>query len=194
MASKLEALLAKIRPDRTIDPIGRDVDDAVNSFPDCTAQVTEWPEFEALLGRFLGHVEAHILHIPDAAFVGDVGFSWSRCINFLNRAFGSSGPKAAFEMARTGNEGGIYAVLRKVASLIAAEYVNNMIGACVWSYWNSLSVDEKLAAGEEYVAKYGHLLPGELVEGSAARIRADLPKVLQQHPRLVRGLDRVGRR
>lgn len=194
MTSKLEALLARIHPSGTIDTITRDVDAALNSFFACSALITNWPEFVALMGRFHRHIEARILHLPDGVSAADVELSWSRCIAILNRAYGSSGPKAAFEMARAGNEGGIYAVLRKVADLMAEEYANNTIGACVWNYWNSLSTDEKLAAGEEYVAKYGHLLPWELVEGSAGRVRADLPKVLRQHPQLIRGLNRVGRR
>ncbi|MCK4342367.1 MAG: hypothetical protein KAY37_11665 [Phycisphaerae bacterium] len=156
MTSKLEALLARIHPNRTIDAITRDVDAALNSLSACPALITKWPEFVALMGRFHRHIEARILHLPDGVSAGDMEFSWSRCIGILNRAYGSSGPKAAFEMARTGNEGGIYAVLRKVADLTAEEYVSNTIGACVWNYWNSLSTDEKLSAnsGRAFIGYY----------------------------------------
>jgi len=57
----------------------------------------------------------------------------------------------------------------------------------------ALSVEEQLAASTEYLQKYGHLLPSELTEGSAARIRANLPKVLEEHPHLIQRLRQVGR-
>ena len=52
-------------------------------------------------------------------------------------------------------------------------------------YWNGLSLPEKLAAPDEYLREFAHLLPEELVDGSAARVRADFPKVLEEHVRLV---------
>ena len=111
----------------------------------------------------------------------------------LVRAYGSNGEKAAFEMARTGNEGGLYAVLKKMAQTMGEHYAENEVSAKVLFYWNGLTVPEKLAAADEYLGKYGHLLPSELTEGSAGRVRANLPKVLEEHPRLLRRLRGIGR-
>ena len=96
-------------------------------------------------------------------------------------------------MARTGNEGGLYAVLKALAKLMSEEYANNEISARISHYWNQLTPQEWLAAGEEFIAKYGHLLPSEHTEGTGARIKADLPKTLKEYPRLLQQLRRVGR-
>ena len=122
-----------------------------------------------------------------------VDFDWGRCTQILMRAYGSNGEKAAFEMARTGNDGGLYAVLKKMANSMAEQYIENEVSAKVSFYWNGLTVDEMLKAADEYLSKYGHLLPSELTEGSAGRIRANMPKVLQEHPRLLQRLGRIGR-
>ncbi|MBC8218657.1 MAG: hypothetical protein H8E73_09345, partial [Planctomycetes bacterium] len=46
-------------------------------------------------------------------------------------------------------------------------------------------VEQKFNVSSEYITKYGRFLPSELTEGSAARIRANFPKVLEKHPRLI---------
>ena len=96
-------------------------------------------------------------------------------------------------MARTGNEGGLYGVLRKFARRTVEGYAADEIAARVGDYWNNLSTEEKLDAPREYLRQYGHLLPSELTEGSAAGIRAFFPKVLKEHPRIIKGLRRIGR-
>jgi hypothetical protein len=106
---------------------------------------------------------------------------------------GSSGDKVAFELARTGNEGGLYHVLRKLASRLAEEYAGNEIRARISDWWHRLSVPQKFAAMDEYLAAFGHFLPSELTEGTAARLRADFPKVLAQHPYLMQRFRRLGR-
>ena len=76
---------------------------------------------------------------------------------------------------------------------IADELSKNEITARVNAFWRSHSPEELLEASREYLARYGHLLPSELTEGSAARIVANFPKVLENHPKLVQQLRRVGR-
>ena len=44
---------------------------------------------------------------------------------------------------------------------------------------------------KEYISKHGHLLPSELVEGSAVRIRMFFIKVLEEHPRLIKNLRKL---
>ena len=107
--------------------------------------------------------------------------------------YGRSGEKAAFEFSRTGNEGGLYGVLKAVAMRIADDLSKNEIAARVNAFWRSHSPEEVLEASREYLARYGHLLPSELTEASAARIVANFPKVLENHPKLVQRLRRVGR-
>jgi len=111
----------------------------------------------------------------------------------MDKAFGPDGFKAGFEIVRTGKEGGLYRVLKTVADLMTEKYAQNEISARISRYWDSLTLDEKLAAPEEYLRKYGYLLPGELIEGSAARIRAHFLKVLEEHPKMIRRMRQIGR-
>lgn len=120
-------------------------------------------------------------------------FDWGRCCQIFARAYGSSGEKVAYEMARTGNEGGLYAVLKKFAYTMAEQYIGDEVSAMVSFYWENLSIDERFSACDEYLDKYGHLLPSEISEDRAVRVRANLPKVLREHPRLMQRLSRVGR-
>jgi len=129
----------------------------------------------------------------DGGGLDDLNFYWSRCIHLLNKAFGASGYKAAFEMVRTGNEGVLYQVLKTVGDLMAEEYAQKEISVRISHYWDNLNLDEKLAAPDEYINKYGHLLPSELTEGSAARIRVNFPKVLEEHPKIIHRMRRIGR-
>jgi len=193
MNTRLEQLLASIAPDRTLEELGRRVDAALNTF-DAPSQITNWEEFRSCLVRLVSHVESHLLRLPwlrspDAT----LDLVWGRCSQALMRIYGSSGEKAAFEMARTGNQGGMLAVSRKLAQVLADQFAENEIAAKVGVYWEGLPPDDRLADAAEYLGRYGHLLPSELTEGSAARIRANFPKVLEEHPRLLRRLRGIGR-
>ncbi|HOW74111.1 MAG TPA: hypothetical protein PKY77_26195 [Phycisphaerae bacterium] len=193
MNTPLDCLLKAIHPANTLDETARRADAAFNEFPWRRARETDWDEFRRLLVQLHRHVEARILNVTGGLPDRGLDFAWGRCTQVLARAYGPSGAQAAFEMARTGNDGGLPAVCRKLVQLVAEEYGEAEIAARIAQYWNGLSAEEKLAAGREYLAKHGHLLPGELTEGSAARVLANLPKVLEQHARLLRGLDRLAR-
>jgi hypothetical protein len=120
-------------------------------------------------------------------------YYWSRCSGILNNAFGPSGFKTAFEMVRTGKNGGLYQILKIIAEHMAENYAQNEISARIYTYWESLTVDEKLAATDEYLHNYGHLLPAEFTDGSAARLKVHFPEVLKEHPKTIQRMRRVGR-
>lgn len=194
MTTRLEKLLDSIHPSRTIEAMDRRADDALNSFPMDVSKITEWESFRLRMTAFLLHVENVALRVrPRRPNAGGDAFHWGRCRQILIREYGPSGDKAAFEMARTGNDGGLYGVLKQTARRIAAQFAETEIRARIQQYWNALSVEEKTAAEDEYLRKYGHLLPSELTEGSAARIRVNLPDVLEEHPKLMARLGRIGR-
>jgi len=192
MATKLEQLLDSIDPTNTLDRTFAHADEAINSFPLETGQITDWQEFQTCLADFLCHVEANVLRLS-ASSQEYQDHHWSRCTQLLRDAYGVNGEKAAFEMARTGKEGGLLAVLRGLALRIAERYAQNEVSARVGQYWEELTTDEMISATTEYLEKYGHLLPSELTEGSAARLRANFPKVLEKHPHLLQQIRRTGR-
>jgi len=191
MATVLEQLLADIDPSRTYDQTFARADEAINTFSFDCAQITDWEDFKACLAEFFTLVEAKILQLHPCPI--DIEFHWGRCVQLLLHIYGASGEKAAFEMARTGNEGGLFSVLRAVALRMAEEYAEREISARILDYWNKLTPDEQFSAADEYLEKHGHLLPSEMTEGSAARIRANFPKVLKEHPRVLQKTRRLGR-
>ena len=183
MSTGLEKILEDIDPSKTYDRTFARADDAINSFSGTSAQITDWDQFNKYMASFIAYVEAKILQLNSSPIESD--FYESKCLQLLCHIYGRSGKKAAFEMARTGKEGGLFSVLKAVALRMAEEYAENEISARVIDYWNKLTLEEQFSATDEYLEKYGHLLPSEMTEGSAARIRANFPKVLEKHPRML---------
>lgn len=192
MAGGLTELLEAIDPQRTLDHIARRVDEALNAFHPSAIQIREWAQFQKCLSDFHRHVEVVVGGLDRPVDVDD-DFYWCRCVPLLKSAYGEAGDKAAFEMVRTGTEGGLLRVLRDLGRGLVDYYAKNGISGWIWRFWNGLSTDEKMSAADEYVRRFGHLLPSELTEGGAWRIRAELPKVLREHPRLMQHLRRIGR-
>ena len=192
MPSKLDRLIESIHPSRTLDDVSARVDEAINSFSVKRAVIEDWDEYVRFFADFCRHVEITVLRLGQGA-PDDKMVYFSRCSDLLKKSFGPNGHKAAFEMVRTGKEGGLYRVLKTVADLMAEGYAEKEIAARIFQYWGRLSTDQKLAASDEYLAKYGHLLPSELTEGSAVRLKANFPKVLEEHPKMTRRMRRIGR-
>jgi hypothetical protein len=192
MQTKLDRLLASISPEKTTVETYNRANEAINTFDAASAQITDWDQFRYCMAEFLRHVDFCVLRLRRPV---DASWEcyWEHCLPILLGAYGHSGEKTAFERSRTGVEGGFYGVLKAVAIRRAEDYTQNEISAKIVVYLDSLSVDEQLDACSEYISKYGHLLPSEITEGYAIRIRANFRKVLEEHPRLLlrlRGVDR----
>jgi len=192
MQTKLDRLLEFISPEKTIVETYNRANEAINTFDIHTARIEDWDKFRYCMAEFLRHLDFCVLHLcrPSNVFWE---YYWSRCSQVLCKIYRSSGQKAAFEIARTGNEKGFYGVLKAVAMRVADDYSKNEIASKVSVYLNSISYDERLDASGEYISKYGHLLPSELTEGSAGRVHTNFYKVLQEHPQTLHRLHRVGR-
>ena len=141
MATKLEELLAAIHPSRTLDAVSSRVDRAAARFGDARAQVTEFDEYQELIGCFFAHVEAEVLGTRTLWPAHKEMYVY-RAQQLLNEAYGASGWKAAFEMARTGVEGGMRQVLATLAERMALMYARNEIRARVAVFWDEASPDE----------------------------------------------------
>ena len=192
MQTDLDTLLTSIDPDRTIVETYNRANEAINTCGVQIAMIDDWDTFRYYMAEFLRHLDFCILRLREPVSVS-WEYYWSRCNQVLCKVYGSDGQKAAFEMARTGNESGLYGILKAVAMRVAEDYSKNEIRARISAFLNGLSVDERLAASGEYISKFGHLLPSELTEGSAARIHADFHKVLQEHPQVLLKLRETGR-
>jgi len=190
MRSKLEHLLATITPERTYNETARRADDALNAFLAPGALLDRWDVFQSCMAQFYRHVENTVLRIH-SGFQGQFDMDWNCCIKILQHIYGHNGEKTAFEIAHTGNEGGLYSVFRTVAERMADEYVENEIRARIGTWWNDLNLNEKFTAIDEYLANYGHLLPTELTEGSAARLKVHFEETLFNHVRMLRQLEKT---
>ena len=169
MSSQLDRLLESLDPSRNLDQVSARVDRAVNSFQLESGVIDRWSDYQELMTEFYCHVENIILRIERPSSE----FDWSRCVDLLQQAYGQNGYKTAFDMVRTGLDGGLYAVLKEVASRMIKNYAGNEISARINHFWNDLSVQEQLATMDEYLEKYGHLLPSVMTEGSAVRIKVN---------------------
>ncbi len=183
MAMRLDVILENLHPTRLMDPVRRKLTQALDTFPHRASRITRWPEFQCWFVLLCRHCEAAVLGLKAMPSELNVEADFGRYFHYLQGAFGSSG-KAAFETARSGCEGGAEAVARQIATAIGNEYIKHWTEVSVWSYWNSLTPDEKEAAGYEFVTMCGHLYPTEMTESSAARIRFFLPHILMEYPRL----------
>lgn len=192
MGSQLDDLLASIHPERTLLDNERLADEALNSFAMPGGAVPDWPAFRDCVTRFVCHAENVMLR-PSQPFAVNPKMHFGKACRLLMQAFGPDGDKTAANMAIHGVEGGLRRVLKTLAQGIAEEFSGNEIRGRVSAYWNSLSLEEKLAAPKEYLAKYGHLLPDDVTECGAARVRGFFPKFLETHPETLRRLRHVGR-
>ena len=184
METKLERLLNKLDPVNNLNQVSFRVDKAINSFRVQSYLISRWEEFKEVLARFYCHTESAILQIkPPRKSHPEI--DWGRCCRLLMQEYGSNGEKAAFEIIRTGKEGGLYAVLKNISQKMINEYSGNEIKVRISRFWDELSIDERLSACDEYIKKYGHLLPDEMTEENAIRIKASFLKVLEGHPRMI---------
>jgi len=187
MKSKLDKLLEDIDPVNTYDVVSSRVDSALISFKINAGIIDDWNEYEDLLARFFRHTQNKILNIRDFC-PKDKAFDLGGSVYILNKEYGDSGDKAAFELVRTGQRGGIYSVLKKIARHMIEDYAGRMISGGIHGFWDHLSIEEKFEVMDEYLSKHGHLLPSELTEGYAGRIRMNFVKVLEEHPRLIKNI------
>lgn len=195
MLSKLERLLDSIDPGRTLDGVARHVDEAVNSFPSGLAQVTSGTEFRNQMVRFWRHLQPRMLGFGPESLPDCTPHEWEHCQRTLNAIYATkNGWKTALEISLTGVEGGHYDVLKRFARNVLEEYTEKLITSGVRSFWSGLSIDERLAAAEEYVAKFADVLPPAYSGKPAAELHESLPGILQQHPRRLRRLRQIGRR
>ena len=192
MRSKLDKFIDSIDPTRSIDPIFSLVDRGVNTFTAGHGQVHDLKEFKILLAKFFCHIENVTLEIRPKR-LPHLDIDWGRCSNILVKEYGANGDITSFEIAKSGTEGGLYSVLKAVARNMADEYASNYIRSSISDFWDSLSVDEKLAVSKEYLEKYWRLIPSELMEGGAARVRAFFWRVLEEHPKIIKRLRNINR-
>ena len=193
MSSKLDKFLEYISCERTIYETYNRANEAINTFGFDKGSIQNWYHFRSCIAEFMRHLDVCILNIDKSADISLADYYWPMCVRPLLRIYGINGEKTALEMARTGSEGGLYAVLKAFAMHMAEEYSRNEISAKVSFFLKSLSIEEFVATADEYVGKYNHIIPYEMTEDSAVRIKMNFEKVLREHPFIIQKLQMAGR-
>lgn len=188
----LEKLLNDIDPAHTFDSCLSRADQALNTFRHSRASVDHIDQFEELMAEFFCHVDSVLLNARDTSFY-DREFCLFRCETVLKDLYGPRGKIVAYDMAHTGKQGGLFAVMKSVSLRQAEIYAENMVSYKVEEYWDRADPDQLLSDCDRYLRRYGHLLPGELTEGSGARVKAHFRQILKQHPQILRNTRKVGR-
>ena len=125
--------------------------------------------------------------------MASIPVDFGRCTRILHAEYGPNGEKTAYELSCSGMEGGLPAVLRRIARHLAEQYANNEIRARVSSFLQSLSADEVLDTAREYAVRYREMLPPEYAHDVPVRVMVDFWKILERHPQAVRRIRRTGR-
>ena len=190
--TKLELFLKDLTSKRMLHETSRRADEALNSF------LASWTleeckgGFSSVPARFYRDVLKSVLRLP-ADYEGDLAFEDSAVREILKKKYGPNGHMAAWDVWRTGQEGGQYRILRDIAQGLAEECIAREIAARVGTFLDGLTVEDQIAAAREYIEKYSHLLPTEHTEGGAVRLVARFSEVLKEHPRILARFERVGR-
>ena len=183
MATRLEELIESIDPSRTIDRVSSAVDNAFNSFK-YDNPISSFDEYQTFMSKFVQHIEQIVLGFSSNDSY-DRDFFWSRYSNLVGNGHGRDAWKWNYEKIITGKDGGLYKLLKDVAAMVLEDRSGREISGRVWSFWNSLTDDEKLETVDEFLHECGHMLPSELSGGRGANLKMNFPRVLEKYPQLV---------
>jgi hypothetical protein len=186
--SKIDELLAKIDPSETIGVSRGQMDRALNQFSFKLGMVRDFSDYCKYLAEFYCQVETICIsrRIPV-----NEKMDYFRCAQILTEEYGSKGEQFAYEMVKTGADGGQYTILNLIARKTVHKYSRNIVRSHVDSFIRSLSFNERLEAAAEYRRRFGSMLPCLYVNGSVAVLAANLEKILEEHPFAIQRLHRV---
>ena len=187
--TRLQRLLANIEP--IPDRMALRVAQAANDFELRAVVLNDRQLYEQQLAQFYCHLECAILGIADRP--ASLNFDLQRCLTLIQRKYGHNTRAAVFDVVRTGVAGGLPDVLRSVADQYSREQTENLIGMTVESYWKHRTPAQLLADMDEYVCRYRSLLPSEMREKGAVRIKGEFRALLKQHPFAIRDVRRSTR-
>lgn len=184
---RLEDVLDRIHPSRLQDEFARVAERAVRQVMPRETLIRDIDRFESIVARLLYAMESgllpagRVIEYDDHHCRGAGRGLLLRC--YAREQNGSW--MAAFEYARTGNRGGIAGVCKVLADRWVHDRVADVARALVNGFYFRLSHAERDRVVDLYLAHYGHLLPPEITEGGATRMRGvAFTRVLEAHPRL----------
>lgn len=192
MATKLEELLESIDPSRTIDRVSAAVDEAFNSF-EYDNPISSFDDYEDYMARFVESIERGVLKFgSNVPYNKDIW--WARYAHLIKKGHGPDAWKWNYEKILTGKDGGAYKLLNDVAAMILEDRSGKEISARIWSFWESLTDDEKQEAADELLDNFRHMLPSEYTGvGGNLYLKMNFTRVLEKYPQLVMEIRRAVR-
>ena len=145
-----------------------------------------WEEYEQCLATLVQLARNAALNLP-AETSQNIELDFHMAMQYLEREYPRDTYRIVYDIMSTGAEGGVFAISRTLAQLMAVDFSQNEINGRVQAFWDSLSVDDKLAVADEYIAKYQEVLP-ERTRQDSILIKASFLKVLQDHPHMIKRL------
>lgn len=184
MSLLFNQLMERLSPDRTIHDVQSRVNLAINSYSSGPVRIDTQQAFMDDLERFASHVHSSCFG-DAAAWYGQNVSHGGRCTYWLREIYGSSGERAAFRIARSGAEGGLLGIRRRLAEHLAKGWIANQIGAIVSECLSQLDFHGRAALAQEYLANFGHLLPLAIRTASETELNIHLQPLLERHPYLI---------
>lgn len=189
MATKLEELMERIDPSHTIDRVSAAVDDAFNSFRN-NSPIKSFEDYQEYMSRFVGHIESVVLKFgSNVPFKKD--FWLARYEDLVKNEQSPDAWKWNYEKILTGKDGGTYKLLKDVAAMILKDRSGREISARIWRFWESLTDGEKMETVDEFLRKFGHILPSEYTIGGGAYLKINFPRVLEKYFQLMMEIRRA---
>ena len=186
--SQLSDLLARLDPAVIIDGPEQRANLALSTFPIGNAYIQDCGEFKDSIARFHQHVQSYVRNYwPYQDFERNYG----EAVALMKSFFGPSGVDHAFVMASTGINGGLYGLMKQIAKAVVKEQIRMALNAIVGSFIIDLD-DEREAAVQEYLARFRHLLPPELVENDGLGLFVEFKEVLMNHPYMIHNVSLFG--
>ena len=190
MTTKLESFLNDISPEETIERAQAAVSSSLNSISISSGKIDTWDEFKELMAELYCLVESNMIGLEKPRSI-NLSMDWGRCSDLLFKKYGHGGDQTAFDIAQSGVEGGLYAVMKYVAEALAQQFTTNWIGVRIGEFWDNLSLEERLAVPLEYLEKYRHILPQEILEKNPSLFAANFYRFLEHHPQMIKGLKNI---
>ena len=104
----------------------------------------------------------------------------------LDEIYGENGRAIAFNMAKKGIDGGLYQVLKSLGSHYTQKRVKARIQGAVIGFLGGYDYEGLQALSEEYIARFGHILPSEMKEKGGYWLIKNFEHVLCQHPHIIK--------
>lgn len=191
MGTRLENLIESIDPSQLFDRVSQAVDAAFNSFR-YDYPIKSFDDYQKCMSQFVQHIEQVVLGFRSSQDY-DRSFFWTRYSNLVNGQHGRDAWKMNYEKIITGRDGGLYQLLKEVAGMVLKDRSKQQISNRIGPFWNSLSDTEKLNTIQEFMAKFGDILPSEYRGGGGAYLKMNFPNMLQKYPELILEIRRAVR-